>query len=103
MSFVLLRWTAASDRETPCVKMLKQFLRALYLILSKDFICDWKSYRVRQGKSKTVCKCVDVGSLSLIKIPVEIGRKSASFGPVNARTVYGEKIREKRFLALSHS
>jgi hypothetical protein len=32
LSFVLLRWTAASDRETPCVKMLKQFLRALYLI-----------------------------------------------------------------------
>ena len=28
---------------------------------SKDFICDWKSYRVRQGKRKIVCKCVDVG------------------------------------------
>ncbi len=28
---------------------------------SKDFICDWKSYRVRQGNRKIVCKCVDVG------------------------------------------
>ena len=88
----------------PTKLVISEFSSALKVgFPSKDFICDWKSYRVRQGKRKTVCKCVAVGSLSLIKIPVEIGRKSASFGPVNARTVYGEKIREKRFSDLSRS
>jgi hypothetical protein len=32
----LLCRTAASDSETPCVKMLKQFLKALYLILYSE-------------------------------------------------------------------
>lgn len=64
----------------PTKLVISEFSSALKVgFPSKDFICDWKSYRVRQGKRKIVCKCVDVGSLSLIKIPVEIGRKSASF------------------------
>jgi hypothetical protein len=52
---------------------------------------------VRQGKNKAVCKRVEVGSLSLLKIPVVIYRKSAKFKHENVRIVCGEKIRESGF------
>jgi hypothetical protein len=41
----MLRWTAASDRETPCVKMLKQFLKALYLILYSEHSAGNRCFR----------------------------------------------------------
>jgi hypothetical protein len=46
----------------PTKLVISEFSSALKVgFPSKDFICDWKSYRVRQGKRKIVCKCVDVG------------------------------------------
>ncbi len=63
---------------------------------SKDFICDWKSYRVRQGKRSCV-KCVDVGSFSLIKIPVVIGIKSAKLGQKMPEMCVGKKSAKSGF------